>query len=98
MVVSVEDGTFLGAMEDRRCIRPWAADLPDITAEHLMDGSERLSTGTHHDGNEIRRSCADGLVGAGGRTTFHAAGVLAQPLLVPFTSEERGSCARNAAG
>ena len=89
-VVSVEDGTFLGAVEDRRRVRPWAADLPD--------GSESLPTGTHHDGNEIRRSQADGLVGAGGRTTFRAAGVLAQPLLVPFASEERGSHARNAAG
>lgn len=81
-------------------IRPWPIDLPNVTVEYLMDGDVRLSSVIFSDGDEVRRSYADGLMNvAGDVITFHAVGTSAPlPLLVPFLDVERRSYAENDAG
>ena len=100
LVVSVTDNTTIfggGSTIDRPYIRPWATDLPKVTVEHLNDGGKRLGSVTFYDGNEIRRSYADGI--PSGKITFNSASnSTTQPLLIPFLLEERESYARNVAG
>ncbi len=85
------------ATENRPLIRPWALDLPDVTVEHLMDNNTRLSTVMFYDGNEIRRSYADGLMNTNGKISFHVPSKSRPTALVPFLLEERESYARNMA-
>ena len=84
----------------RQPIRPWPIDLPNVTVEHLMDGEARLSSVMFSNGDEVRRSYADGLMNvAGDAITFYSAGTSApQPLLLPFLEVERRSYAENVAG
>ncbi|KAL7453061.1 hypothetical protein ACHAWC_004746 [Mediolabrus comicus] len=95
---SADEAPFQG----RPLIRPWPSDLPDVTVEHLMDNNTRLSSVTFYNGNEIRRSYADGLMNANGKITenitFHVPTKTSHPTpLVPFLIEERESYARNVA-
>ena len=83
--------------ENRAPIKPWASDLPNVTVEHLMDNNTRLSSVTFYEGNEIRRSYADGLMNTNGRITFHVPSKSRPTALVPFLLEERESYARNVA-
>lgn len=80
-------------------IRPWASDLPEVTVEHLLDNNTRLSSVIFFNGNEIRRSYADGLnMNTNGTISYHIASKNAtESVLVPFLLEERESYARNAA-
>jgi hypothetical protein len=75
-------------------IRPWAHDLPGVTVEHLMDNITRLSSVTFLNGNEFRRSYADGLMNTNDIISFHFDSL---DVLVPFLSEERESYAQNRA-
>jgi hypothetical protein len=73
--------------------------LPDdgMSVEHLMDGNTRLATVVFdRNGNEVRRSFADGLVGANGVTSFsHPFSEPDSPL--PFLPVERFSYYQNTA-
>ena len=78
--------------------RPWASDLPEVTVEHFMDNTTRLSSVTFFAGNEIRRSYADGLMNTNGTISFHfESRNISHDVLVPFLLEERESYAKNVA-
>jgi len=81
---------------------PWAEDFPDLTVEHILnDGGKRLSSVVYDNGNEIRRSYADGLFQVDGNAiTYNIPSLLPnlQRNLFPFLFEERLSFRSNTAG
>ena len=81
---------------------PWAEDFPNLNVEHIVnDGGKRLSSVVYDDGNEIRRSYADGLLQMDDNAVTYSIPSLLpnhQQKLVPFLVEERLSFRSNRAG
>jgi len=81
---------------------PWAVDFPNLTVEHILnEGGTRLSSVVYDDGNELRRSYADGLLKVDGNVITYSIPSLLPNLqrkLVPFLFEERISFRSNTAG
>ncbi|KAL7461902.1 hypothetical protein ACHAXS_002310 [Conticribra weissflogii] len=81
---------------------PWKDAFPNLTAEDIVnDAGLRLSTVLYDNGNEVRRSYADGLLGVLGSVITHysfpALGRHEPNNLLPFLYEERMSYLSNRA-
>jgi len=80
---------------------PWANDFPTLTVEHILnDGGVRLSGVVYDEGNEIRRSYADGLLQVDGNAVTYTIPTLLpihEQNLVPFLAEEQLSFLSNTA-
>ena len=78
---------------------PWEEDFPNLAVEHFLnDAGQRLSSVLFEDGNEVRRSYADGLLELDGRVITYSFPDLrphAQKNLLPFLYEERLSFLSN---
>jgi len=69
-----------------------------VSVEHAMDGDTRIFSVVFDRGQEVRRSFADGLIGANGTISITMPSPLESARPIPFLPEERKSYLRNAAG
>eukprot|EP00979_Chaetoceros_neogracilis_P007546 scaffold1595_cov276-Chaetoceros_neogracile.AAC.3 len=89
----IDDGTV-------RSHHPWPVDFPHLFVEHIISDTDiRLSSVLFNEGNEIRRSYADGLLDVEGNVITYSLPQLSGHVeeLVPFLQEERDSFLLNAA-